>query len=184
MNTDPPLPLPDTFESNHELAWILTVERLRELFRYDCETGEFIRIAATCPRYAGDVGKRAGSPDGLGYRQIRIDGKLYRCHRLAWLYVFGEWPTKYIDHIDGDRGNDRIGNLRDVPQARNMENKRGAAKNNRSGLLGVVPTRGSRFCAQLCIGGRSTHLGTFDTAEEAHRAYVEAKRQHHAGCTL
>ena len=113
-----------------------------------------------------------------------IDEREYSAHRLAWLYVHGAWPTGQIDHINGDRGDNRISNLRDVTPALNTQNQRRAARSNKSsGLLGVTANRG-RWLAQISIGGKSRNLGRYATPEEAHAVYVAAKRVLHAGCTL
>lgn len=105
-------------------------------------------------------------------------------HRLAWLYVYGEWPNGDIDHIDGDRLNNRIANLRDVSRRVNLENQRRPKACNKSGFLGVKTFRDQRFQARIQVRGVQLHLGTFDTPHEAHAAYVAAKRNLHQGCTL
>jgi hypothetical protein len=97
--------------------------------------------------------------------------------------MHGEWPTACIDHIDGDRKNNAIANLRSVDQRTNNQNKRSATYKCKVGLLGVTPLNG-RFRASIGFNKHSFHLGMFDTPEEAHMAYIEKKRELHAGCTL
>lgn len=157
----------------------LTVARLRELLHYDPETGVFTR------RGSGDI---AGGDNGQGHLKIRVEGKKYFAHRLAWLYVHGKWPTQHIDHRDGDRKNNRIANLRDVPPRLNVQNMRRASGRSKTGLLGVTVTApeygAPAYVATIKADGRRVIVGRFDTAAEAHSAYLDAKRRLHEGCTL
>lgn len=158
----------------------LTLERLRELLSYEPDTGIFRCKTTAWAR------KPIGSEIGQlvkGYRLIGIDGKYYRAHRLAWLYVYGEWPKHVIDHINGRRSDNRMCNLRDVPHSVNMENRRGATLASKTGVLGVYP-RGKRFGASIRHAQVTTHLGTFDTIEQAQAAYLKKKRELHVGCRL
>jgi hypothetical protein len=129
---------------------------------------------------AGDV---AGTVNNNGYRLIRVGDGRYRAHRLAWLYTHGAWPTGEIDHINGIRDDNRLANLRDVTVSVNQQNRKRAASNGSTGLLGVSTAK-ARYRAAIALNGRTTYLGSFDTAEEAHAAYVTAKRELHEGCTL
>lgn len=163
-----------------ELKPTLDAARLREVLNYDPGTGAFEwRI--------DNGGSAAGEPAGRvradGYVAIWIDGKPYRGHRLAWLYMHGEWPAKQIDHINGMRSDNRFSNLRDVSQQTNIQNKRIANRNNKANLLGVSFHAG-RWEAFISHNRKSVYLGRFSTPEQAHDAYVRAKRQVHAGCTL
>jgi hypothetical protein len=112
-----------------------------------------------------------------GYRRIRVLGKLYWAHRLAWLYVHGDWPPDKIDHINGDRKDNRLMNLRAASDSENMQNV-GMRSDNTTGVRGVT-RRKSRWIAQITAGGKTHYLGVHETAEEAHRAYVEAKTRLH-----
>lgn len=161
------------------------IERLREVLSYDPETGVFAW------RYTGRRGKPAagalaGSKDPRGYVQIRVDGKLYWAHRLAWAHVHGEWPSGEVDHMDSDKGNNRISNLRDGSKSLNMQNLRHPMRSNRSsGLLGAHWFKSAnKWKSAITVDGRTRYIGLFDTPEAAHAAYVAAKRQLHAGCTL
>ena len=106
----------------------LTAERLRELLNYDPDTGEFRRCTS---RGGAAAGTLAGCPGGPGsYRIIRVDRVIFLAHRLAWLHSYGVWPTKDIDHIDGDKTNNRIANLREATRAQNVMNA-GPRRDNR-----------------------------------------------------
>lgn len=122
------------------------------------------------------VGKIAGTINGGGYRQIQIAGTMCRASRLAWLYVHGEWPPDQIDHINGNRADDRIANLRLADQSQNNANRR-APRTNTSGLKGVsfIPQSG-KWQAHIQWRRAQKNLGSFPTAEEAHAAYVAAAR--------
>lgn len=161
----------------------LTAQRLRELLSYDPETGAFTRLVSTCNRVK--VGDVAGTLHHEGYIHIRVGGVIRRAHRLAWLYMMGQWPADEIDHINGRRSDNRWANLRDVSKRNNLENQRRAQAGNKSGLLGVdYRANLGKWTAQIQVNGKKRHLGTFDTPELAHAAYTEAKRELHAGSTL
>lgn len=160
----------------------MNIDRLRTTLRYDSSDGEFYRLQRTSN--STTVGERAGCVQQDGYLCLRVFGKLFLAHRLAWFYVHGEWPTGEIDHIDGDRRNNRMSNLRDVPRTLNAQNlKRAKSSNKSSGILGVY-RHGSGWRSRITSGGTSKCLGTFRTQSEAHQAYLVAKRELHAGNTL
>ena len=163
---------------------IVTLEQLRELFSYDLETGLLIRRvrSANCTQ----VGEVAGFVDVHGYRIIGIKGRYYKAHRLIWLHVYGVWPNKQIDHINGIRDDNRLHNLRDVEHSINMQNQKRAQSDNRSsGLLGAHWHNSQQaWHARIQVNKRSKFLGAFATPEEAHAAYLEAKRRLHEGCTI
>jgi len=159
----------------------ITQEFLREWLHYDPTTGLFVwRVTRA---HNATAGSRAGSLQQKGYRVIALRGRVYREHRLVWLYVHGSWPEKEIDHVNGVRHDNRIANLRSVTGSVNCQNKKRARRDNKLGLLGVWQRR-SRFVASIWVCGASKHIGMFDTAEEAHVAYLKAKRQLHEGNTL
>jgi hypothetical protein len=160
---------------------MLTQARLRELLSYNSENGNFTWLASTSKRIK--INDIAGCLSPNNYILIRIDRKLYKAHRLVWFYVYGVWPANHIDHIDGNRSNNRICNLRDVDNAINSQNQKRARSDNKCGLLGVMKN-GSGFQAQIKVNGSSQYLGTFQTPEDAHEAYLSAKREHHKGCTI
>jgi hypothetical protein len=160
----------------------LTKERLREVLEYNQETGEFRWKARNSNRIK--IGAVAGAPFGnRGYRKIGVDGVTYYAHRLAWFYTYGAWPSQDTDHINGDRGDNRIANLRDVDRTTNMENIRTVVKNTKGRMLGVRRDK-KKYAAAICVAGKAKNLGSFDTPEEAHEAYLQAKRKLHKGNTL
>ena len=108
----------------------------------------------------------------------------YYASRLAWFYVYGKWPEYEIDHINGIRSDDRIINLRDVNTKINRENRHFPDKDNRAGFLGVSIAPSGRYKAQIGNNKKMIRLGTFDTPEAAHLAYLNAKRKLHKGCTI
>lgn len=162
---------------------ILDAGALRALFHYDPDSGEFTRVITAGKRRTRSG--RVGSADLYGYKTTRIGGKSYKLHRLAWLYMTGEWPKGDIDHINGQRSDNRFANLRDVTRKVNLQNQRLATNNRSTGLLGAYfDQRKNHYYARISQGNKSVHLGTFSTAEAAHRAYLDAKRKLHEGCTL
>lgn len=150
----------------------LTHEKLLESIHYDPETGVFTRLKSDS--HSAVLGLIKGNPMGAGYKSVRIGGNKYYMHRLAWFYVHGAWPRHNIDHINGDRTDNRIANLRDVTQAENLQNMRRPKAYSSTGMLGVAKFR-SKFRAEIRINGKKKHLGVFDTAEAAHAAYMSAK---------
>jgi hypothetical protein len=134
----------------------------------------------------GPSGRHDAWVDQDGRARIKVGGRVYSVHRLAWRLAHGKWPDGEIDHINGDKGDNRLCNLRDVDRSTNQQNaKRAQANNKSSGLLGVS-FHGSRnkFRAQITYENRRHHIGYFSTAELAHAAYLKEKRRHHAGCTI
>lgn len=145
------------------------------LFNYNSITGEFIRIA---PRTNGKVGMVAGYQNKNGYRAIRIFCKAFYEHRIAFLLMTGAWPTADVDHIDGDRTNNRWANLRAATRSQNAANSK-RHKDNRSIAKGVRQTRGGRWEARIFVRGKPTTLGCFDTVFEASEAYNAAAKAAH-----
>lgn len=155
----------------------LDLDRLRELLEFDEKTGVFKWLKPPSNRTA----KRsvAGVVTGAGYRYIRVDRKSYLAHRLAWLYVHGEWPKNLIDHINLVRDDNRIANLRQATSAQNGHNAR-LRSTNRSGLKGVSWSASkARWHARIVANYVTYPLGYFDTKEQAHEAYQVAARRLH-----
>lgn len=152
----------------------LTQERLKELLRYDPETGVF-----TWHHINGRVAINgvAGCPDSYGYLQIRVDGTLYLSHRLAWLYLHGYFPVG-IDHINGIKNNNRISNLREVSHSENMQNKK-IHSNNTSGVQGVSwQNQRDVWCAYINVNGKRLHIGSFKELNNAIKARKSAESKH------
>lgn len=152
----------------------LTQERLKELLHYDPETGHFTRRVTRGGKVAGS---RAGKLNTSGHRQIRIDGRVYLAHRLAFLYVLGSFPADCVDHVNQVKDDNRWCNLRPATRQQNQGNK-GLQRNNSSGHRGVSwDKRHGKWVAQ---GGRSKgriHLGRFDSLEEAAAAAQSWRNQ-------
>jgi hypothetical protein len=156
----------------------ISLDKLKSLLHYDPLTGEFTRIARTSSRTK--VGQRAGRPTSTGYWRISLDRVDYKAHRLAWFYVYGVWPSGHIDHINRDKRDNRISNLRDVTESENRQNVLLRA-DNKSGFKGVhFSSRRQRWVAQISHMRRGKNLGAFPTAELAYEAYRKAAAVIHA----
>lgn len=151
----------------------LTHERLREVLHYDPETGHFTWRGPR--RGRGARNPHAGGRREGGYIVICIDGRNHRANRLAWFYVTGEWPRQDVDHGDGDPGNNRWTNLRDVPPAINSQNmKRPTGIEHR-------PDRPLPYRVRLTVDGKLKTVGSFKTEAEARGAREVAKCAWHPG---
>ena len=145
----------------------LTLEVLKSLLEY--KEGVFYNKINRSPN--AKKGSIAGSSTEYGYSDISVLGKRYKLHRLVWFWHKGKWPINIIDHIDGDRRNNRIENLRDVTASQNAINKkvgRGTTKHGKNGWRARIQFNKQTIC-----------LGTFPTEEDAHQAYLEAKIKYH-----
>jgi hypothetical protein len=152
----------------------LTAERLRELLSYDQATGDLTRLVGRSgPKArAGDI---AGRLDDSGYIRIYVDGVKYPAHRLIVLWMTGEFPPQEVDHINGDRADNRWSNLRLATRSENMRNK-GTYKTNTSGLRGVsFYKRTGKWKAQIQHEGKKIGLGYFASPDLAHTAYLTAE---------
>jgi hypothetical protein len=161
----------------------LTAERLREVLHYNPDTGVFTRLINTPNFPEFGIGAIAGNDNGQGYLVCSIKGTIHKCHRLAFVYMSGEWPTQEVDHMNGNRADNRWANLRLVTRAVNRQNMRAARSDNKAGLIGVAGNAG-KWRAAICAGGKWHWLGNHSTPELAHAAYLEAKRRLHEGCTI
>lgn len=159
----------------------ITAERLRQILHYNPNTGVFTYLTRRGTQMPGRV---AGSKMVRGNWSIGLEYNRYAAHRLAWLYMTGSWPEFEIDHIDNNPLNNAWSNLREVTSGQNSQNLRKARKDNKSGYLGVylhkMGKKGKpQWRARIQVDGKVKHLGLFTTAELAHEAYLEAKRQLH-----
>lgn len=150
---------------------------LKEMLHYDPETGVFTWIQKKARLIR--VGDEAGTVDAKGYRRIRINRQAYAAHRLAFLYMIGEFPPNEVDHIDGIRSNNKWANLRPATKNENAQNRKATSANGR--LLGVTYHKAQqRWRAQIRTNGKQLLLGAFRSAEEAHSAYLAAKHEYHS----
>jgi len=158
-------------------ANILTQSRLRELLHYDPETGIFTwRVKRTG---SAKINSEAGTPDSHGHIQIKIDGKLYLAHRLAWLYMHGYFPSRHLDHINRIRNDNKFVNLRAVTSKQNNENT-GIRKDNSSGYKGVSWSNSKgKWIAQISHHKKNIHIGVFNDPKEAHMAYIAKAKELH-----
>ncbi len=156
---------------------ILTQYRIKEILSFDANTGVFTWKSPTNRRIR--PGSVAGCVVKDGRVRIKLDGKMYLAHRLAWLYVYGEFPSidLEIDHINGNPNDNRISNLRAVTHAENMHNLyRPMASNKTSGVLGVSYNGSKKYwVAQIRANGRTRVVGRFKSVSEASAAYKAAK---------
>lgn len=154
---------------------MLTRDELMSFLNYNPDTGAFTWRIATGRQASGSS---AGSFAARGYIQISVKRKLYRAHRLAWLYVHGEWPLNEIDHINGSTHDNRIANLRLADSRQNKGNTK-LNCNNKSGFRGVYRhSEGRGWVANISIGGNAKYLGTFKCKRDAAEAYRKAAVAH------
>lgn len=117
------------------------------------------------------IGDRAGTSDKFGYRQIGIAGKIYREHRLVWLYHCGKWPEKNLDHINGIKWDNRIENLRDCSQQQNVWN---TPQRKNQKFKGVTAAPTGKYFASITVNGKLEYLGAFTDEIDAAEAYDKA----------
>lgn len=161
--------------------FMLTQERLKELFDYDPETGNLIwRVDRGTNKMRGKI---AGYVHSKGYRHVRTGEGQFKAHRIIWVYHYGIEPKEHIDHINGNCSDNRLENLREATRSENMQNRKKAHKNSSVGLMGVQ-RNGKRWKATIRVNTVSIYLGTFDTPESAHDAYLKAKKELHPFQTL
>ncbi len=116
---------------------------------------------------------------------VELLGKDYNAHRLAWLYMYGVWPEKLVDHINGRRDDNRIGNLRELSNTENQQNRRRAARHSSTGLIGVSQgRREGTFRAHITLNRERQFLGHFSDPLQAQQAYINAKRCLHPFGTI
>ncbi len=148
-----------------KLARPMTQKRLMTLVHYSRRTGVFTSRKS---------GKVLGSPNDAGYLVVKLGVKYFALHRLAWLYVYGYMPEGVIDHLDHDKQNNAIHNLREVSQTDNCKNHK-LSKKNTSGAVGVRwNERLEKWTAAIKVDRKNIHLGVFDSFEEAVAARAEA----------
>ena len=139
-----------------------SLEELKEYLSYDPDSGLLTWIK---------TGKEAGCKCPRGYKRVVFKNRCYYVHRVVWVFSNSRWPELSIDHINGNKSDNRLVNLREVSHKVNCQNRR----EHRTGHLLGTNKRGGRYKAQIQLNGKIVHLGTFDTAEEAHQAYLKAR---------
>jgi hypothetical protein len=171
----------------------LSYAQVSALLKYDSETGKLFwkerpldMFSESFPGGAHKNAKRwnerfankeAFSLDGSGYVHVGIFGRLYRAHRICWLLHHGEWPTDQVDHINGNKSDNRIANLRDVSYAENQRNQK-RREDNSSGVIGVCwHKRKKKWVATIQVGGRQKYIGHFDSVDLAADARAAASRE-------
>ena len=153
----------------------LDVKQLFNYLSYNPDMGEFTWVMNTHrPQRVGEI---AGNANSRGYVSMSVNGLRFYAHRLAWAMSNGEWPLLDIDHINGNKSDNRICNLRHATRSENMFN-RGRQKNNTSGMKGVT------FCkctglwrAQMMVNRKSVKVGRFNSKEEASAAYLAKAKE-------
>lgn len=157
---------------------MLSQSELKEVIHYDPLTGVFTRIKKTSNSVK--TGNLAGCFDkGNGYIRIRVNSKLYQAHRLAWLYMMGEFPKQMIDHKDGNKTNNAFSNLREADSSQNALNSKILAT-NKSGYKGVGFHKKTGMWRARAVLNKVVHyLGLFETAQLAANAYKEFAEKNH-----
>ena len=145
---------------------VLTQEELKEYLNYDLETGIFTWI-----KNPNGNKKLRSTIRQDGYKVIGFKYGKYLVHRLAWFYVYGKWPENQIDHINGNKSDNRICNLRTVTNRQNSSNR---YMHRYGHLVGTAfHQQTQKWLAHIYVNGKNTHIGSFDTAIEAHKAYMQ-----------
>jgi hypothetical protein len=155
---------------------MITRDRIVELLSYEPATGEF-RWKVRRGNNGANVGDIAGEITRFGYRRICVDGRSYPAHHLAWLIHYGSWPSLHVDHIDRNRSNNAIENLREATSGQNRANSK-VQSTSLSGIKGVGwHKREQKWQARISINGKLKHLGNFDKVDDAAAAYRTAATQ-------
>lgn len=163
----------------------MDIDALKVEISYDPETGEFRWLK---PASGRRLSGRAGTMQD-GYRRVMVNGQAYQCHVLAFAFMMNRWPENEIDHVNGDKADNRWSNLREATRQENAENVHRPRRHNKLGLLGVclgpkLVDGSQRYIAQIQLNGRRIYIGQFASAEEAHEAYLSKKRELHRFNTL
>ena len=146
-------------------------ELLRKSFTYNQYDGTLIRLS---------TGKPVIGLDAYGYIQLGYKKRMYKAHRIIWAIVYGVFPDGHVDHINGNRADNRLNNLRTATHQQNVHNRCKPAKTNQSGYLGVCwNKRASKWQAGIHVNGKSVYIGIFNTPQEAHEAYLNFKKVLH-----
>ncbi|ULR87412.1 HNH endonuclease [Comamonas sp. B21-038] len=157
---------------------MIDLDKLRAVIAYDPDTGH---LTWTRNAPAKVAGRQAGCLTNCGYRYVQVNKVGYYAHRLAFILMTGREPPEMVDHINLNRDDNRWSNLRLCSGSENQQNIQKARLSNKSsGVLGVYWSKTKKkWRSQIRIDGRIRHLGYFDSIDESHIAYVNAKREHH-----
>lgn len=156
----------------------ITYDIACEFFEYDSNTGFVYWKKTSNPR--AKSGQRAGASRKDGYRVISLKKQTFLEHRLIWFLINKTWPTKFLDHIDGNPANNKIENLREATPLENQQNQKHKRKNNTSGYLGVSwHNIANKWKAEIRSNNKPIYLGLFDNPDEAYKAYLVAKQSFH-----
>lgn len=154
----------------------ITHKQLCDALHYDCDTGFFTWIK---PRPKIQIGVRAGHSNNRGYRRVEFCGKGYAEHRLAWFYVTKEWPKFQIDHINGNRADNRFANLREATNGQNRANSKSYAASGYKGVTFKKWMTKKPWQAAITHNKKVIYLGCFVTPEEAHKVYCDMAKKLH-----
>lgn len=146
----------------------MTQDQLRLFLRYEPDTGLFFWLLNKGTAKAGSV---AGTPASNGYTNICINRKIYKAHRLAWLYVYGVLPLNQVDHINGVKNDNKIDNLRAATNQENAQNHVWLGTN--------FDKKKNKWQSRIRVDNKRVFLGYFETENEARQAYIKAKKEHH-----
>ena len=154
---------------------MITQDQLKEVLRYDPETGRCFWLKRLGPRAM--PGNEVGWGSSHGYIKIKILGITYSRSHVAWLYVYGHHPKECMDHINRVRNDDRISNLREATKGENCRNTN-IRSDNSTGVKGVSLNNG-KYMARINLRGKSIYLGTYDLIEDADLAYRKGCSKYH-----
>jgi hypothetical protein len=155
---------------------IMTRELATALWSYDPETGVFTwKVRAHVHLSIGDA---AGCLNNRGRLMLKFKGNAFQGSRIAWLIMTGSWPSREVDHEDGDQSNNKWSNLRLATHGQNCQNQK-LRKDNSLGMKGVYPRENGKFRAAISFEGKKYNLGTFDSAEDAKASYDAAAIEFH-----
>lgn len=152
----------------------INLEYINEYLTYDASTGNLYQLKK---RPKIQVGSLAGGINKKGYRYIQLNGRKYPSHHIVWFIETNSFPQKQIDHIDGNKTNNKFSNLREVTNKQNTEN-RGKQKNNKTGYKGVsFNNRLKKYVAQIQHNNKPIHIGVYQNSYDAHLAYEEKAKE-------
>ena len=159
----------------------MDLDSLRKCLSYDKDTGHFIWLESSSRANGHQKDDRADKQRSGGYYRVKLSGKVYYAHRLAWFMSYGTWPEGQLDHKDGDKSNNRLSNLRLATPVQNSTNQKTPA-NNTSGVKGVHwIKKKKRWQAQITNNGKQIRLGYFVNFDDAVEARKAAEQIYHRG---